>query len=234
MWFVPKISRGKFDQRWRYGIFLGRSLSRDQNFAGFNTGDVVFARAIVRVVPGIRWAPDRLANIQMTPMSFKPESMDRIEANSEPQTHPDPNVDTGAAARQVRRLRIMDTDVKKYGYTDSCPRCEYLKQNKLLLARGTRHNEECREHFYEAMREDGTEKLQRADLEDSARTQTRSRKPKEPSQPPANDSMDVQTNVEDAPTEPLGDGVANDETPHEHEPTIVDDTANFYEGQLCT
>ena len=58
---------------------------------------------------------------------------------------------------------------------------------------------------------DGTEKLQRADLEDSARTQTRSRKPKEPSQPPANDSMDVQTNVEDAPTEPLGDGVANDE-----------------------
>ena len=79
------------------------------------------------------------------------------------------------------------------------------------------------------MRADGTEKLQRADLEDSARTQTRSRKPKEPSQPPVNDSMDVQTNIEDAPAEPLGDGVANDETPHEHEPTIVDDTVNFYD-----
>ena len=81
----------------------------------------------------------------------------------------------------------------------------------------------------DAMRADGTKKLQRADLEDSARTQTRSRKPKEPSQPPANDSMHVQTNAEDAPTEPLGDGVANDETPHEHEPIIVDETPNFYE-----
>ena len=132
-------AEGKLDQRWRYGIFLGRSLSSDQNFVGLNTGEVVCARAIVRVVEGIRWAPDRIANIQMSPMAFKPGSMDRIEEDPEPQTHPDPNAETSTAIRQRRRLRVFDADVRKFGYTDSCQRCEYLRQNKLVLARGTRH-----------------------------------------------------------------------------------------------
>ena len=39
--------------------------------------------------------------------------------------------------------------------------------------------------------------------------------------------MDVQTNLEDAPTEILGEGVV--ETPHDDEPTMVDDTYRFYE-----
>ena len=39
--------------------------------------------------------------------------------------------------------------------------------------------------------------------------------------------MDVQTNLEDAPTETLDDGVI--ETPHDNEPTMVDDTYRFYE-----
>ena len=41
MWLVPKKLRAKLDQRWRYGIFLGRSLSSDQNFIGLINGDVV-------------------------------------------------------------------------------------------------------------------------------------------------------------------------------------------------
>ena len=114
MWLVPKKLRGKLDQRWRYGIFLGRSLSSDQNFVGLNTGEVVCARAIVRVAEGIRWAPDRIANIQMSPSAFKPGSMDRIEEDPEPQAHPDPNVDQGTAVRQRRRLRVFDADVKKF------------------------------------------------------------------------------------------------------------------------
>ena len=55
MWFVPKKMRSKLDQRWRYGVFLGRSLSSDQNFIGLHSGDVICARAMVRVVPNIRW-----------------------------------------------------------------------------------------------------------------------------------------------------------------------------------
>ena len=51
MWFVPKKLRAKLDQRWRYGIFLGRSLSSDQNYVGLSSGDVICARAIVRSRP---------------------------------------------------------------------------------------------------------------------------------------------------------------------------------------
>ena len=63
MWFVPKNMRSKLNQRWRYGIFLGRSLSSDQNFIGLNSGDVTCARAMVRVVPNIRYSSDRISKI---------------------------------------------------------------------------------------------------------------------------------------------------------------------------
>ena len=228
MWFVPRKLRAKLDQRWRYGIFLGRSLSSDQNFIGLHNGEVVCARAIVRVVPGIRWAPDRISNISTSPLTFKHGSMDRIEEDPEPQAHPDPNVDSGSTARQGRRLRVLDSDVLKYGYTDSCQRCEYLRQNKAILARGTRHNEECRERLYDAMRADGTEKLQRADLENASRTQTRARKPQDSAAPAVNESMDVQTHLDDAPTTLMGDDVV-DTTPHVNEPTMIDDTSQFFE-----
>ena len=54
LWYVPKKMRAKLDQRWRYGVFLGRALGSDQNFVGLNSGNVVCARAIVRVVQNLR------------------------------------------------------------------------------------------------------------------------------------------------------------------------------------
>ena len=65
------------------------------------------------------------------------------------------------AVRQSRRLRMLDSDVRKYVITASCQRCEYLRQGRTLLARGVRHNEECRDHTHEAMRQDGVEKVKR-------------------------------------------------------------------------
>ena len=69
----------------------------------------------------------------------------------------------------------MDADVRKFGFTETCLRCELLPQGKTLLARGTRHNEEWRGRIYEALRAAGAEKLQRADLEGFERTLTRRR-----------------------------------------------------------
>ena len=43
LWFVPKKLRTKLDVRWRYGVFLGRSLSTDQNYIGLADGSVVGA-----------------------------------------------------------------------------------------------------------------------------------------------------------------------------------------------
>ena len=63
MWYVPKKLRSKLDQRWRYGIFLGRALGSDQNYIGVNSGEVVCARAIVRVVPNARWSYERISKV---------------------------------------------------------------------------------------------------------------------------------------------------------------------------
>ena len=82
----------------------------------------------------------------------------------------------------------MDADVKRVGYTSSHQRCVYLQQGRHILARGVRHNEECRERIYEALRQAGSEKIKRADLEDSAQNQTRARKMREPTPPRSSSS----------------------------------------------
>ena len=60
IWFIPTEMRAKLDQRWEYGIFLGRSMASYQNFVGLANGVVVCARAIVRVVSNIRWDADKV------------------------------------------------------------------------------------------------------------------------------------------------------------------------------
>ena len=115
---------------------------------------------------------------------------------------------------------MFDADVKRFGLTDSCLRCQNIRQNKPLLARGVRHNEECRERIYEALRAAGSERVQRADLEDSSRTVTRSRKSRDPLvDANADDKPADAPMADDAPTEPLPD--IADATPHD-EPTVHD------------
>ena len=229
MWYVPKKLRAKLDQRWRYGVFLGRALGSDQNYVGVNSGDVVCARAIIRVVPNARWSFERLSKIKISPIYFKPNTLDRIEESAEPQAHPEPVADAGDAAKQLRRLRVMDADVKRFGYTASCQRCVYLQRGQDALARGVRHNEECRERIYDELRKVGAEKIKRADLEDSARTQTKTRRPPDPEPPklPAAEDMDMQPNLVDAPN---ADGVP-DSTHIAVDPEdmhVPDDTHDFY------
>ena len=203
MWFVPKKLRSKLDQRWRYGVFLGRALGSDQNFIGVNSGEVVCARAMIRVVPNIRWSSDRISKIHVSPMEFKIGTLDHIEEASEPHAHPQPSGDTPDEPVQMRRVRLFDADVKKYGYTSSCPRCDALRNNRLVQARGLRHNEECRERIYNALRADGVQKVTQADSSDSYRTKTKHRKPQDAKidQKPQDD----QPVVSDAPEVPLVD-----------------------------
>ena len=228
MWYVPKKLHAKLDQRWRYGVFLGRALGSDQHYIRVNSGDVVCARAIVRVVPNARWSYDRLSKIKIPPIHFKPNKMDRIEESSEPQAHPEPAADTGDAARQLRRLRVMDADVKRFGYTESCQRCVYLQRGQDALARGVRHNEECRERIYDELRRAGAEKIKRADLEDSARTQTKARKAQEPVPPkmPPTEDMDMQPTLDNAPDAAPVDMDDNHGDLHMGD---MDDTHDFYQ-----
>ena len=67
LWFVPKKKRVKLDARWRYGVFLGRSMNTDYNYVGLSDGTVVCARAMVRVIPSKRWDVKRLMGLRGTP-----------------------------------------------------------------------------------------------------------------------------------------------------------------------
>ena len=69
LWFVPKSLRAKLGQRWRYGIFLGRSMNSDQNILGIHGGGVIRARAIIRLIPAARWDAERILGVKVTPLS---------------------------------------------------------------------------------------------------------------------------------------------------------------------
>ena len=172
MWFVPKKLRSKLDQRWRYGIFLGRSMSSDQHFVGLANGEVVCARAIVRLVLSLRWDAEKIRAIRITPFDFKTRNQDAIEEDPDPHAHPEPKP-VDAEGKMSKRLKIFDNGIQKFGYTEGCQRCDFVRKGQTIQARGTRHTEECRMRLYEAMREAKVEKTKRAaDLEDSNRTKT--------------------------------------------------------------
>ena len=235
MWFVPKKMRSKLDQRWRYGVFLGRALGSDQNFVGVNSGEVVCARAIIRVVPSIRWSSDRISKIHVSPLEFKVGSLDHIEEAADPHAHPQPEIEPPEDSRSSRRLRINDSDVRKYGFTRYCPRCQALRTNRAAHAKGLRHNEECREHIYDALRSAGAQKLKSADLVDPSRTQTRASK----HDAKIDDRrIEDQPVVQDAPDTPIADMEDVREDVHvdmppliddvDYDPPGMDDTADFY------
>ena len=101
-------------------------MSSDQNFISLSNGDVVCARAIVRLVPSVRWNMDLIAALKVTPFDFKSKTQDLIEEDPEPHSHPDPQPPK-EGQRAPKRLRIYETDLKNFGYTDGCPRCNFIK-----------------------------------------------------------------------------------------------------------
>ena len=65
--YIPRKMRAKMDSRWKYGIFLGRSMHSDQNFVGLMDGSVTTARAMVRLVPSARWSMKWVQDLVATP-----------------------------------------------------------------------------------------------------------------------------------------------------------------------
>jgi hypothetical protein len=230
MWYVPKKLRSKLDQRWRYGIFLGRSMASDQNFVGISNGDVVCARAIVRLTPETRWDADRIGSIRITPFEFKTKNQDVVEEDPDPHSHPEPKL-ADADPRAPRRLKIYDKDLTKFGYTEGCQRCDFVRRGQTLRAGGVRHSEECRKRLYEAMRDAGLEKIKRADDEAPTRTQTRSKKHAQQREEPPEEvkvleapKADHMELIDDQP----GDHVQDDHIDDFHMAEMPDST-NFFE-----
>ena len=76
LWFVPNSMRAKLDAEWRYGIYLGRSMSSDQNVVAVQGSNVGRARAILRLTVGNRWGPNTIRSVQTAQLTESTRHMD--------------------------------------------------------------------------------------------------------------------------------------------------------------
>ena len=127
-------------------FFLGRSMSSDQNYVGLLNGNVVRARAIVRLVPEARWISANVLALKTTPMTEHSRLLDNIEHVHDPHAHAAEDVEPAdiPAMPPRRRVRITYSDLQKYGFTDGCSRCSCYRDGAHRRARFHKHSETCR------------------------------------------------------------------------------------------
>ena len=126
---------------WRYGIFVGRALESDQNFIALADGTITRARAMVRVIPSLRWDAPRVEAICATPLQERPTSLDTIEAEPNPHDHPETEQppEDAESIRAKRRLKIELRDLKRHGYSPGCPKCDLYRRGKTDAAKKEHH-----------------------------------------------------------------------------------------------
>lgn len=154
---VPKSLRAKLSRRWRIGTYLGLVSASNEHFIGTSAGNVVKARSVCRVVEASRWSSAAVLKIKGTPSRLCPvgvedisphlEELERPAADADEQLREQVDHESGPA-RQEKGLdvRITDKDLRLYGYTDGCPKCEDLQKGNRKSFR--HHNDECRLRLY--------------------------------------------------------------------------------------
>ena len=255
LFYLPKKHRAKMDARWRFGIFLGRSLSSDQNIIGLSDGSVTRARAMVREIPSLRWSLDRVDKLVATPIKEKVQQLDDIEAEASPHEHdqaeqPAEEVDS---QRARRRLKIELKDLGLHGFTKGCRKCLLHSQGRHSAAHKEHHTEQCRARIYMRMKEAGVPKYLQAEKEDLERLKSKAKTSKdakeataaakdnnvatEPTEadkvlPPPEAAMD-ETTAEDGKDEDIDAPDPESQDNGADEPTVrmaeQEDSTNFYE-----
>ena len=174
MWYVPVRLRGKLDARWRYGLFLGRATDSDQNTIALKNGNIVRARAMIRVVEDARWSMDRINAIQMSPTQERAHGsrLDDIEIHQLPHDPHHEQLPLDSAQHDPRRVLITQQDITKYGPSPGCPKCGAYAQGHSQRAQCLKHTETCRERIYQRLRADSSPKIRIADEGGGARTRT--------------------------------------------------------------
>ena len=162
MFYVPKKIRAKLDPRWRYGIWLGRSINVDESYVATSDGRVTRARAIVRLIESARWDATKILSIKSKPGDKFVDGLEHVEEEVQPHVGLDEQTlesEDDAQKKAQMRMRITLRDLEKYGFTKGCPRCN---MHKLGKTSGVNHSEECRLRIYQAMSQAKDSKLQRA------------------------------------------------------------------------
>ena len=104
--------------------------------------------------------------------------MDIIEAETNPHEHEDPEAKIEESVSSRRRLKITAKDLKNYGYSPHCHRCDVHQLGQHSRAQYLRHSESCRTRIYEALRLAGSPRI--ANEDDKFRDNVKDRTPNEP------------------------------------------------------
>ena len=151
---LGKERRDKFESEWQEGIWLGHSRSCNEHVVGTKEG-VVRAYSVKRQDEDQRWSGVWIKAMRGTPQQpdpSKPGLAIPVRVNFDPPAvaeaipaAPEPN------HRQIRRMKITNRMLEKYGYSQGCEGCRYKQAG---LGETRNHSEVCRARILEAMDND--------------------------------------------------------------------------------
>ena len=117
---------GKLAPRWHDGVWLGKRWESAEHFIGASEG-VFTCRAVQRRPRDQRWNKEAVIAVKGTPWALKPNEVQKRD----PQVYfPEDLEDSarvmppaGEAQARPRRVKILQADLRKYGFTSGCPKC---------------------------------------------------------------------------------------------------------------
>ena len=166
--YLPKRSRAKLSPRWQIGSYLGLANSPNEHFIATRQSNVFRSRSVVRVVEASRWNLDAALGVTGTPAAPQPQGMSdsfaAIEKSAEPHLDLDADLireiegddaeppappENPATAKQYALGKIMEKDIRTYGSTDDCPRCQDMSNGRHKSQHGRtisfrHHTDACR------------------------------------------------------------------------------------------
>ena len=132
------------------GVFLG--YNRNANTFRIGVGDkIVAARSMTRRDEEHRWNPEALARIREIPgTGHRPRERSQVSFNARA-TETGPTTD-GVRLTPFRRLRINMSDLRTYGFLESCPQCRCIQRHNKARPGGA-HSDACRSRIIECMKQ---------------------------------------------------------------------------------
>ena len=164
VWYLKSDSAGKnkLVRRWEDGVWMGIRDESGESIIGTSEG-VVKCRDFRRRPEADRWRSKDLSEIKGTPWQPTP-GRDSIEIKCKINMPSDESPITEPAQGHheeggVKRAKIFNNDLVRFGYTVGCPGCRASVQGKAAQS----HNEECRRRIESELRKENSKIVQDAD-----------------------------------------------------------------------
>lgn len=164
---AKRHDRGKLEDRWNEGIFLGMQWRTGEYMV--STADGVHnASTMRRTGEQRRWDSEKIWNLRGTP--WQKTDVDQIERPTTIRWMTPEEKQTGVQPRgeellRPRRVRLMKEDFFEHGFTVGCQGCKAIINHRAPQS----HNEECRKRMEKILEQepDGKDRKRKAEERDN-------------------------------------------------------------------